>query len=245
MAKSAAATSSRKPSSGKPASAPRKPASRRMFTLLLILALLLVLYVAFANLFIIVTSRQRRAATLAGVTPADVALVLGTSPQLSGGAPNPHFIHRIDAAAQLFHEGKVRHILVSGANPSPYYNEPLAMRDALLARNVPDSAITRDYAGLRTLDSVVRAKKIFGLDHFIIVSQRYHLDRALLIARRNDIDAQGYAAADVAARYSLRTEIREIFARALAVADLYVLNRQPRHLGPPEPIVLPPPSKPR
>ena len=86
---------------------------------------------------------------------------------------------------ELFQAGKISRILVSGDNRRMNYNEPVEMRKALIAHGIPDSVIVMDFAGIRTLDSVIRAKKVFGQDRFTIISQRFHNERALYIAGRN------------------------------------------------------------
>lgn len=170
--------------------------------------------------------------------PRDAGLVLGTAARLGTGDVNPFFKYRMDAAAKVYHAGKVRHLLVSGDNRRRDYNEPVAMRDALVARGVPAHAITLDYAGLRTLDSVVRAKEIFGLTKLTIISQRDHDQRALLIAEHHGIDAVAFCARDVPLRRSTGARIHEWLARVKAVLDLYVLHTRPRHLGQREVIAL-------
>lgn len=159
-----------------------------------------------------------------------VGLVLGTSHRLSSGHPNPYFQQRIDAAAQLFLSGKIKHVIVSGDNRSRYYNEPLEMKKALIARGIPAEAITLDYAGLRTLDSIVRSKKIFGQNRLIIVTQSFHAHRALFICRFEGIDAVALAAGNEHAD-PWHGMLREYLARAKAVFDLYIFNTQPRFLG--------------
>ncbi len=170
------------------------------------------------------------------IPPRDVGLVLGCSPNLRSGAPNPFFQYRIDAATALFKAGKVRYLLVSGANPSAFYNEPSAMRAALIERGVPAEYIFKDYAGLRTLDSVVRAKKVFQTDRLTIISQDFHLRRALYIADHYAIDCIGFAARDLTYRSGFRVYLREAFARVKMLLDLHVLSIGPRHLGEPETI---------
>ena len=168
----------------------------------------------------------------AGSIPArDAGLVLGTSEHLGNGHDNPYFKKRIEAAAELYRLGKIKRFLVSGDNRTADYNEPAAMRKALIARGVPDRAITLDYAGLRTLDSVVRAKEIFGMDKFTIISQRSHDERALLIARHYGMDAIAFAATDVPFRSAINAHIREWLARVKVILDLYILHTQPKHLG--------------
>lgn len=169
----------------------------------------------------------------------DVALVLGTSPRLEDGYRNLFFEHRMDAAAELFKSGKVRHLLVSGANPSIYYNEPNAMLDALTLRGVPKEAITLDYAGLRTLDSIVRSKVIFKQSRLVVVTQRFHLHRSLYLADAYGIEAVGFAARPVPKSLARKTHFREFLARVKAFLDLKVIGKQPRFLGDPEPIQLP------
>ncbi len=170
------------------------------------------------------------------IPPRDVALVLGTSKQAKYG-PNLYFRYRMDAAARLYHAGKVRKLIVSGDNRRRDYNEPEDMRAALIECGVAPEDIYADYAGLRTLDSVIRAKKIFGQTRITVVSQKDHCERALYIARNHGIDAVGFAARDVSLRrFRLKQRWREAFARVLAVVDVKLLHRAPRHLGPPVPI---------
>lgn len=112
-----------------------------------------------------------------------VGVLLGTSPKLRGGRPNLYFNYRITAAVELFQAGKISRILVSGDNRCMNYNEPVEMRKALIAHGIPDSVIVMDFAGIRTLDSVIRAKKVFGQDRFTIISQRFHNERAPVYCR--------------------------------------------------------------
>ncbi len=173
------------------------------------------------------------------IPPNDVALVLGTGKLTPQGRPNLHFNQRIQAAATLFRSGKVKHLLVSGDNHVKGYDEPGDMREALAAAGVPTNAITCDYAGFRTLDSVVRAKEVFGLTHLTIISEEFHCPRALWIARQHGLDAVAFAAPDLKSmRWSLRVKAREYLARAWCGIDLYVLHRDPKFSGPREPILL-------
>ena len=166
--------------------------------------------------------------------PADAGFVLGTSPHLRGGYPNPYFDNRIAAAAQLFAAGKVRYLVVSG-NQATGYDEPTAMREALIAAGVPPERIYRDYAGFRTLDSVLRANRVFEQTRAIFVSQPFHLARALFLARSRGFDFEGYAADDVPLRYDIQTKFREVGARVWAFMDV-VVDRAARFGG--KPIVL-------
>lgn len=213
----------------------RRPSRRVLLTLGAVFSLGLA-FVAVANHAIVSRHAARNHSQLDQVPVRDVALVLGANPQLKSGAPNLHFTYRIGAAAALYHAGKVRHLLVSGDNHRRDYDEPSAMKAALVARGVPAEAITCDYAGFRTLDSVVRAHSVFGLRSFTIVSQRYHTARALEIARAHGLDAVAFCSSDLPAALSIKTELREILARADTWLDLYVWHRDPRFPGPPEPI---------
>lgn len=172
-----------------------------------------------------------------------VGLVLGTSPYTRDGQTNPQFVGRVSAAAKLYQLGKVRHLLVSGANPGRHYNEPRAMWEALVKRGVPASAITMDFAGERTFDSVARAARVFGARRFTIITQRYHAYRAEFIAKKLHLSAVAYAApgGDQLGPLS-HTRLREILARVKAVLDIYVLDTQPQFGGEREPMVIGAPS---
>lgn len=167
----------------------------------------------------------------ADVPEVDVALVLGTSAKNSWGSTNIFFKNRMDAAAFLYKSGKVKHLLLSGDNHTRSYNEPEAMRKALMARGVPAHAITLDFAGFRTFDSVIRAERVFGQKKFVVVSQPFHNARAVFIARRKGIEAWGYNARRVSRRISPKTYVREYFARVKAVLDVHILGTEPKFLG--------------
>ncbi len=162
-----------------------------------------------------------------------VGLVLGTSRYLSGGGTNPYFHYRIQAAQRLFKAGKIDYLIVSGDNSLKSYNEPQVMQEALEEYGVPPDRIFPDYAGFRTLDSVVRCKKIFGQTNVTIITQEFHGRRAVFIARRKGIDAVGFAAGNVPAEFGIKVLVREVFAKVKAVFDVYVFHTEPRFLGKP------------
>jgi len=166
-----------------------------------------------------------------------VGLLLGTGPRLGDGRRNLYFDYRIEAAAALYRAGKIERILASGDNGREEYNEPEAMRDALIAAGVKPEHIVLDYAGFRTLDSVVRAQKVFGAEAFTVISQGFHCKRAVYLARAYGIDAIGYAARDIGNR-SARAKmlLRESRARCAAWLDVHILDRSPRFLGEKVPI---------
>ena len=163
------------------------------------------------------------------------AVVLGCRKILFHGNVNLYFQNRINAAVELYNSGKVDCLIVSGDNHTAGYDESTDMKDSLVSAGVPEDRIVCDYAGFRTLDSVVRAKKVFGLDSFYIISQEDHLRRAVFTARGFGCDAYGYAAADVNVRYSVVTRVREQLAKVSAVLDV-IIRRQPKFLGPQEPL---------
>ncbi|MFW5724860.1 MAG: SanA/YdcF family protein [Bacteroidota bacterium] len=191
---------------------------------------MLIFILVASNLIIIFSSRKLLFNNIQDIPPHQVAIVLGTSRQLKSGQPNPYFHYRISAAAELYHSGKVQYMILSGDNRTRYYNEPEQMRRELVAYHVPDSAMYLDYAGLRTLDSMVRSHEIFGQDSIIVVSQKFHNQRAIFLARTKGIRAVGFNATDLDSRQGVRTNVREIFARVKVFYDL-ITRKQPRHLG--------------
>lgn len=172
-----------------------------------------------------------------GALPANkVGLLLGTGKYTKRGNENQHYLYRIDAAEAAFKAGKVQYILASGDNSRRTYDEPSQMKADLVARGIPAERIVLDYAGFRTLDSVVRAKQIFGLSQMTIISQRFHNERAIYLARHQGIEAIGFDAADATAYNGFKTKMREKLARVAAFLDIHVWHRQPKFLG--EPVVI-------
>lgn len=200
--------------------------------------LLLVLIISACNIWIVKSTEDKVYSDIALLPEHRMGLVLGTSHRLVGGAPNPFFRNRIQMAATLYALGKVDHFILSGDNSSRYYNEPVEMKKALIKKGVPASAITLDYAGLRTLDSVVRSKKIFGQNEIIIITQPFHSYRALFISRYYDMDAVAMVADDAEPDQTLKLRLREYLARTKAVLDLYVFKTDPRFLGEKEEIII-------
>ncbi len=160
-----------------------------------------------------------------------VGVLLGTSKYSSSGAENNYFTYRIDAAEKLFYSSKISYILVSGDNATVHYNEPITIKNELMKRGIPADRIILDYAGFRTFDSMIRAHKVFGQDKFTVISQPFHNERAIFIARKNGIEAIGYNAKDVSYQNGFNTRLREQFARIKVLLDIYILNTQPKFLG--------------
>lgn len=171
--------------------------------------------------------------SIADIPTHRAAVVLGCSPRVQGGQWNLYFLLRMEAVEELFKVGKIDTVIVSGDNHVKGYDEPTDMKAALVSAGIPADRIVCDYAGFRTLDSVVRAKEVFGLDAFVIVSQPAHLKRAVFLARSFGCEAMGYAAEDVNGRYSIKTTLREQLAKIAAVLDALV-RRSPKFLGPRE-----------
>ncbi len=168
---------------------------------------------------------------IARIPHRHVTMVLGTSPLNRYNRTNSYFKQRILTAARLYHGGKTDCLIVSGDNHRHGYDEPTAMKDSLIALGVPASRIFCDYAGFRTLDSVVRAKKIFGCDSMTIVSQADHSARALWLARHNEIDAIAIAAPLSAGRKTrYKNKLREWLARDKMMLDI-LTGRKPHFLG--------------
>jgi len=201
------------------------------------LGILLLLFTAYANRSVKYAARPYVFDSLADIKPKQVALVLGTSPVLKNGKTNLYFQYRMEAAQKLFQRGKVKHFILSGDNHSKNYDEPEAMRQALIKLGVPDSVMTLDYAGFRTFDSVLRSKVVFGQHSVLIVSQKFHNERAVYLARQKGMEATGYNAAMPQNYGGFKTLLRETFARVKAVLDVTILRTKPKFYG--EPIVLP------
>jgi len=202
--------------------------------------LLIPLTAALINLWIIQTAKLRAFNTLNGIPANDVGLVLGSSARVGGGYVNLHFRNRVEAAANLYHAGKVKHLLLSGDNHTTGYDEPTDMKDALLELGVPRSAMTLDYAGFRTLDSILRAKSVFGLNRLTIITDDFHSPRALFISRSYGVDAVAFCSNPVPIKYSGSTRMREWFARVKAFLDVYALRTQPKFYGPKIEIIIEP-----
>jgi len=162
------------------------------------------------------------------IPPTPAALVFGTSKWVKGGGQNLYFKYRMEAAAELFKTGKIKYIIVSGDNSIKEYNETREMRKSLIKLGVPQENIIEDFAGFRTLDSVIRAKEVFGRDSIIFISQKFQNQRAIFIGKNHDIYALGYNAKELPKGYGKPTKTREYFARVKALLDIYVLNMMPK-----------------
>lgn len=203
---------------------------KRIFLAGFSLVLLGIGLVTYANMLPVWASRGRLFNDTDTLPAAKVGLVFGTTDSYKG-RENRYFRYRIDAAVKVWNAGKVETLIVSGDNRSKYYNEPEKMKSALIEEGVPKDRIVCDYAGLRTFDSVVRAKEIFGADTVLVISQRFQNERALYLAQAHGMEAYGFNAEDVEIRAGFKTRVREVGARVKMWLDVNFLDTKPTHLG--------------
>ncbi|MFP3834294.1 vancomycin high temperature exclusion protein [Chryseobacterium sp. SIMBA_028] len=207
-----------------------------IFKFFLLLLVAGIIFIAWANYSIKNESASFVSYNIKDVPKAKAALLLGTGKTLSNGTPNAYFYNRIKAATDLYKSGKIQYIIVSGDNSTKDYNEPEDMQFALVQQGVPQDRIILDHAGFRTLDSVVRAKDIFGQTKIVIISQRFHNERAIFLAQKNGMEAFGYNAEDVNKYAGLKTNMREYLAKAKVYWDL-LFGIEPKFGG--EKIIIP------
>ncbi len=209
---------------------------KRLLYIFLALFVILAIGVIFCNRAVIKTAEDKMYDDVSAIPYNRVGVLLGTSPKGRTGNPNVFYIRRIEACVALYQAGKIDRILVSGDNSRTTYDEPTCIKEDLIVAGVPDSVIYLDYAGFRTYDSMVRAKDVFGLSSFTIISQPFHNERALYIATRKGLDVIAFNARDVQLRrWQIRMTVREWLARTKAVLDVYT-HKQPHFLG--EPITI-------
>lgn len=185
-----------------------------------------------ANYAIVSNAEGKLFTEVADCPEAKVGLVLGTSKTSRSGNENLYFNHRIEAAVALYKAHKVKYLLLSGDNGSKSYNEPNDMRDALIAAGVPREKIFMDFAGFRTLDSMERALKVFGQKKIIVISQRFHNERAIYLGEHFGMTVYGFNAKDVKKSGGFLTNTRERFARMKVFWDLF-WGVESKYLGKP------------
>lgn len=206
---------------------------KRILYILLAAVAVVVLFVVACNLAVVKTAESRMYTDVSAVPQNRVGLLLGTNPIGRTGNPNTFYVNRIQAALALYRAGKVERFLISGDNSREEYDEPTWMKEDLMKAGVPDSVIYLDYAGFRTYDSMVRAKEVFGLNAFTIISQPFHNERAIYLATRKGMDVVGFNAQDTQfRRWKIRMTMREWLARTKAVLDVYT-HKEPHFLGEP------------
>lgn len=197
---------------------------------ILFILILPVLIVLVSNYSIENYAKEKTFSDASKIKKNKVGLVLGTAKMLTNGMVNLYFKYRIEATVELYKKGKIDFVLVSGDNGNKSYDEPTDFKNELIKYGVPEDKIFLDYAGFRTLDSVVRCKEVFGQDKITIISQQFHNERAIYIAKNNRIEAIGFNARDLSGRYGLKVKLREYLARTKVFIDI-LLNVKPKFLG--------------
>ncbi|MFB7509090.1 SanA/YdcF family protein, partial [Streptomyces broussonetiae] len=177
-------------------------------------------------------STADRLRTVADVPQAQVAVVFGAG--LTNGRPSPYLAHRLNAAATLYRQGRIKAVLVTGDNSRTTYDEPDTMRAYLTQHGVPGRRIVSDYAGFDTWDSCVRARKIFGVDRAVLISQGFHIRRAVALCEAAGVDSYGIGVDETHDVTWYYGGTREVFAAGKAVLDM-ALRPNPHFLGPREP----------
>lgn len=204
---------------------------RRLASLLLVGALLALGMICYAYFTATWASRGRLFTEVSELPTTRVGLVFGTTDRVSG-RENLYFRYRMDAAVRVWKSGKIKTLILSGDYDSdPYYNEPEKMKQALVERGIPANRIVCDPKGLRTLDSVVRAKENFGTTSILMISQRFQNERAIYLAKANGMEAYGFNSQDVETQAGMKTRIREVGARVKMWLDVNILKTRPIHEG--------------
>lgn len=204
--------------------------SRRLFKISFIAFGILICILFYANIRISSFAEDKIFNDPQSIPYNKVGLLLGTSKYVSKGHINLYYAFRIQAAVKLYSQKKINYILVSGDNSIKSYNEPKKIKEDLIKSGVPEDRIVLDYAGFRTLDSVVRASEVFGETRFTVISQKFHNERAIFLASKFGNNAIGYNATGVSKRYGLKVQLREYLARVKVFIDL-LLGVQPKFLG--------------
>ena len=192
--------------------------------------LLTITFAVICNSIIIYTAEGKTFSNIELLPKNKVGIVLGASKFTRGNHINLYYKYRLEAAEALYKAGKIEFILISGDNSRKDYDEPSDFKTDLIANGIPEDNIFLDYAGFRTLDSMVRAKAIFNLTECTIISQKFHNERAIYLARKNGIDAIAFNAKNITGRYGLKTNLREHLAKTKAVLDI-VFNVKAKFLG--------------
>lgn len=204
----------------------------KIFRVIVSIIFIAAIAVLYANL-VVANNEKFTHADVDDLPKENACLVLGTSKYLSNGKLNLFYQYRMDAAVQAYTAGKCSKIVVSGDNRRNDYNEPEQMKQSLIKMHIPTEVIFCDYAGARTLDSVLRFKHVFGQSSGIVISQEFHNERAIYIGKNHDVNLTGFNAKEVDAYSGFRTKFREIFSRVRAVLDIKILHSKARHYGQP------------
>lgn len=205
--------------------------TKRFFIISCILIIAIIAGIYFCNKKVVAASEGKLYSSIESIPGNRVGLLLGTSKYLSNNSINPYYSYRIEATVQLLKAAKIKYIIISGDNSRKDYDEPTQMRADLINSGVDPAVIFLDYAGFRTFDSIVRAKKVFGQDSLTIISQAFHNQRAIFIASKEGIAAIGFNAVDVSKSVGYKVLVREKLARVKLFLD-YLFGKKPKFLGP-------------
>jgi SanA protein len=204
---------------------------KRFKKLVVLLPVLLLFFIFGVDFFVSESTKNQIFTEIESVPKSRVGLLLGTGKFVNKGTYiNRYYKYRIQATWQLFEAGKIEFVLISGDNSREDYDEPSTMKADLVALGIPEEKIFLDFAGFRTLDSVVRGKKVFDLNKFTVISQKFHNERAMFIANYKGLETISFCAKGVSGKYGIRVVIREKLARVKMLLDL-LLNVQPKFLG--------------
>lgn len=197
---------------------------KKTFRYVLFAVFMLISVIGLCFLIVSINANNKTFNRIDNIPQNKVGLLLGTSPVTPHGEHNYYFDNRIYSTVELYEQGKIKQIIASGGDYSAQNgcNELTAMRDSLVAHGVPDSVITLDYQGLRTLSSIVKAKDIYNLDSLTIISQKYHSERAIWLAEHYGIHAIAYNAStpDITDK-RIKNISREFLARVKMFLDIF------------------------
>lgn len=196
-----------------------------------LICILMIVLIFAADQWVKQSTRAQVFNDISSVPHKKVGLLLGTAKTLRHGWENLYYKYRIEAAVALYKSGKIDYILVSGDNGRQEYDETSAMQADLIAMGVPPGKIFMDYAGFRTLDSILRCKEVFGTTDITVISQPFHNQRAVFIANHKGLSAVGFNARDVNSNSGFKTQLREKFARVKMLLDL-VVGKDAKFYGP-------------
>tara|TARA_R110002012_G_scaffold319021_1_gene538451 strand:+ start:772 stop:1419 length:648 start_codon:yes stop_codon:yes gene_type:complete len=199
---------------------------KRFFVILTLLLITIII----SNVIVIKCAKDKTFNRTSQIPFNKVGLVLGANKYFSNGSINLYYKYRLEAAIKLYKANKISYLLISGDNSTKDYDEPNMFKTDLIKKGIPEAHIFLDQAGFRTLDSVIRAKAIFGQHSITIISQKFHNQRAIYLAKKHHIEAIGFNANDVAKSVGFKTRVREYFAKTKAVIDV-IINKQPKFLG--------------
>ncbi|WP_428740584.1 SanA/YdcF family protein [Tenacibaculum sp.] len=205
---------------------------KKVAIVFLISCFLTIIIIAVSNITIVNNAKGKVFNTTENIPKNKVGLLLGTVKYLSDGRVNLYYQFRLDAAIELYKAQKIDFIVVSGDNGSENYDEPTDFKNDLIKSGIPEDKIFLDYAGFRTLDSVIRVKEIFGQTSVTVISQPSHNERALYLAQHFDIDAIGFNAKGVSGKRAIKVQLREYLARVKVFVDI-LFNVKPKFLGEP------------